>query len=75
MDHLNISKSLLRISSPGTHLIKCDTELARKITREANTEVQQVCAKHPDRFAFFASLPLPDVEGSLANQLHFQNLA
>jgi predicted TIM-barrel fold metal-dependent hydrolase len=26
----------------------------------------KVCANHPDYFLFFASLPLPDVEGSLA---------
>lgn len=81
MDRLNISKSILSITSPGTHLVKDDHELAKKITRESNTEVQQICAKHPDRFAFFASLPMPDVEGSLAeidfalDQLHAAGFA
>lgn len=76
MDRLNISKSILSITSPGTHLVEGDHELAKKITRETNIEVQQICAKHPNRFAFFASLPVPDVEGSLAeieyalNHLH-----
>jgi predicted TIM-barrel fold metal-dependent hydrolase len=65
MDRTNISKSVLSISSPSTHLNAKDDLLARKITRETNTELAQISASHPDRFAFFASLPLPDVEGSL----------
>jgi len=66
MKQLDISKSILSITSPGTHLKPGEDELARRITRETNEEVAGICRQHPDRFGFFASLPLPDAEGSLA---------
>jgi predicted TIM-barrel fold metal-dependent hydrolase len=66
MDKNKISKAYLSVSSPGTHLVFGEHELAHKVTREANEDVAKVVAEHPDRFGFFASLPLPDVEGSLA---------
>jgi predicted TIM-barrel fold metal-dependent hydrolase len=66
MKQLNISKSILSITSPGTHLKPNDHDLARRVTRETNEEIATICRQNPDRFGFFASLPLPDVEGSLA---------
>lgn len=65
MDKLNISKSILSITSPGTHLKADDDKLAEQITWAANDEIASICCKYPNRFGFFASLPLPDVEGSL----------
>lgn len=65
MDKLGIKRSILSITSPGTHLKLGDFELAERITRETNEEVAQICRAYPDRFGFFASLPLPGVEGSL----------
>ncbi|KAJ5775686.1 uncharacterized protein N7511_000697 [Penicillium nucicola] len=65
MDKLGIKRSILSITSPGTHLKTGDFALARQITRETNDEIASICRKFPDRFKFFASLPLPDVEGSL----------
>jgi predicted TIM-barrel fold metal-dependent hydrolase len=65
MDRLGIKKSILSITSPGTHLKVNDFELAKRITRETNDEIAQICRKYQDRFGWFASLPLPDVEGSL----------
>jgi predicted TIM-barrel fold metal-dependent hydrolase len=65
MDKINISKSILSITSPGTFLKPNDNELARQVTRETNDEIADICRKYPDRFGFFASLPLPDVEDSL----------
>lgn len=66
MNQLDISKSIFSITSPGTHLKAGDDELARRVTRETNEEIASICRQYPDRFGFFASLPLPDVEGSLA---------
>ncbi|GKZ48833.1 hypothetical protein AbraIFM66951_001074 [Aspergillus brasiliensis] len=63
MDKLNISKSILSITSPGTYLKNDDDELAITITRETNDEMADICAKYPTRFRFFAALPLPNVEG------------
>lgn len=65
MDKIGISKSILSITSPGTHLKLDDDKLAIQITQETNNEIAEICANHPSRFGFFASLPLPNVEGSL----------
>lgn len=62
---MNISKSILSITSPGTYLKKNDNELANLVTRATNDEIAEICRQHPSRFGFFASLPLPDIEGSL----------
>lgn len=65
MDRVGIKRSILSITSPGTHLKVGDFELTKRITRETNHEVAQVSREFPDRFGWFASLPLPDVESSL----------
>lgn len=65
MDRAHISKSIISITSPGTYLSPGDKDLCRKITRETNIELAEIVSAHPDRFEFFASLPLPDVEGSI----------
>jgi predicted TIM-barrel fold metal-dependent hydrolase len=66
MEKLNIKKSILSMSSPATHLTPGNNEEGRSVTRRANNDMSKTCADHPDKFLFFASLPLPDVEGSLA---------
>lgn len=66
MQKLNIKKSVLSMSSPATHLTPGNDEEGRSVTRRANEDMSEICADHPDHFLFFASLPLPDVEGSLA---------
>lgn len=65
MDTLNISKTILSITSPGTYLIPGDRALARKVTRECNDFAADLKSRRGDRFGFWASLPLPDVEGSI----------
>jgi predicted TIM-barrel fold metal-dependent hydrolase len=65
MKELKISKSILSISSPGTHLTPTDHSQGAKTTRSANEELSAVCTAHPDYFRFFASLPLPSVSDSL----------
>ncbi|KAL1964781.1 hypothetical protein VTN77DRAFT_6648 [Rasamsonia byssochlamydoides] len=65
MDRLHISRSILSISSPGTNLSPDNAHQARELTRRTNIELADICKAYPERFNFFASLPLPDVEGSL----------
>lgn len=65
MDKLNISKAYLSITSPGTHLIPGDGKLGRRITRECNVAASQFKRRCPDRIGYFASTPLPDVQGTL----------
>lgn len=64
MDGLNIRTAMLSISSPGVHF--GDDDAARKLAREVNEEGATAAADHPGRFGLFAALPLPDVDGALA---------
>lgn len=65
MDEVGISKSILSITSPGTHLEPGNDTLGRELTEATNNEISAICAKHRTRMGFFAALPLPDVAGSL----------
>ena len=65
MDKMNISKSILSITSPGTYLKTNDDKLANLVTQGTNDDMAEICRQYPDRFGFFAALPLPDVESSL----------
>ncbi|KAJ5697350.1 hypothetical protein N7488_011034 [Penicillium malachiteum] len=65
MKSLNIEKSILSMSSPGTNLTPGNDTEARTLTRSVNEDMSKICADHKEHFLFFASLPLPDVEGSL----------
>ncbi|EXJ69318.1 uncharacterized protein A1O5_07354 [Cladophialophora psammophila CBS 110553] len=69
-DKLNITKCYLSVSSPGVHLVPNDDELARNICRQCNTVAADAKAHFPDRFGFWAALPLPDVEGALDELAH-----
>lgn len=64
MERAGITKSYLSVSSPGVHF--GDDYAARALAREVNEFGAQVRAERPQQFGHFASLPLPDVEGSLA---------
>lgn len=68
MDAGGIRTAVLSISSPGTHF--GDDGAARELTRTVNTFGAGLRAAHPGRFGHFASLPLPDVEGALAEAAH-----
>ncbi|MET9254542.1 amidohydrolase family protein [Streptomyces sp. NPDC003717] len=68
MDRGSIAKSYLSISSPGVHF--GEDAAARTLAREVNEYGAGVRAGDPGRFGHFASLPLPDVEGSLAEAAH-----
>ena len=53
------------MSSPATHLTPGNNQEARSLTRRTNEDMSKICKEHKRYFKFFASLPLPDVEGSL----------
>lgn len=63
MDRNGIEKAITSMSSPGVWF--GDVETTRKLTRECNDYAARMTSDHPGRFGVFASLPLPDVEGSL----------
>lgn len=63
MDSWGVGRSILSISSPGTHF--GDDHASQILTRQVNDFGAQVVRDHPDRFGHFASLPLPDVGTAL----------
>src|SRR5579872_3053996 len=64
MDRLGIATSLLSISSPGVHL--GDGGPAGDRARQVNEAGRRAVVDHPGRFGLFASLPLPDVDATMA---------
>lgn len=69
MERANIKLSVLSISSPGTNLPSIDVPPhsgVHTLTRTFNTELSDICKRFPSKFAFFASLPLPDVHAALS---------
>ena len=63
MDRLGIGASLLSISSPGVYLEGVD---AADLARAVNEAGRKVAVDHPGRFGQLASLPLPDLDATLA---------
>jgi len=63
MDKNGIAVSVLSISSPSVWL--GDAAASRTFARECNDAAAAVQRDHKGRFGHFASLPLPDTEGSL----------
>ena len=64
MDEGGVATSILSISDPGVHF--GDNNSARALARECNEAAARAIADHPGRFGQFAVLPLPDVDGALA---------
>jgi 6-methylsalicylate decarboxylase len=63
MDRWGIERSILSISSPGTHF--GDDEAARALTQSVNAAGATLAQQRPERFGHFASLSLPDVDGAV----------
>jgi predicted TIM-barrel fold metal-dependent hydrolase len=68
MDRLGVGVAILSISSPGVHF--GDDAAARALARRVNEEGVRLQKSYGGRFGQFASLPLPDVDGALAEATH-----
>lgn len=68
MDAHDIEKAILSVSTPGVSQVAgdCDDAEARAMARAVNEFAATVARDHPDRFGFFATLTVPDVDGALA---------
>ncbi len=64
MEEGSVATSIISVSDPGVHA--GNDQAARALAREANEYAARVVRDYPGRFGFFAVLPLPDVDGALA---------
>lgn len=64
MDRNGIATAITSMSAPP--LPSGDDGRRRALARHCNDFAASMAARHPGRFGVFATLPLPDVEGSLA---------
>ncbi len=64
MDKAGVATAMLSLNSPGPW--SKTKEGSRSLCRHCNEYAARAQADHPGRFGHFASLPLPDVDGSLA---------
>jgi len=63
MDRNGIATAFASVSAPGVWFD--DVPFSRGIARMCNDYGAQLVRDHPGRFGLFASLPLPDIDGSL----------
>jgi predicted TIM-barrel fold metal-dependent hydrolase len=63
MDRAGIATAITSVGHPGVWF--GDDLTARRLARSCNEYSIRLAADHRDRFGLFATLPLPDVEGSL----------
>jgi predicted TIM-barrel fold metal-dependent hydrolase len=64
MDRHGIAAAVTSISVPGVHL--GDDRKARLLARQCNEAAADSIARWPRRFGAFATLPLPDLAGAIA---------
>jgi predicted TIM-barrel fold metal-dependent hydrolase len=63
MDRDGVATSIMSTSEPSVYF--GDAPAARALARECNDYAARLVADHPTRFGMFATLPLPDVDGTL----------
>ena len=68
MDANGIATAILSISTPGVWF--GEVREARHWARRVNEYAAEIVENRPDRFGFFATLTLPDVDGAIAEATH-----
>lgn len=65
LDTANVSKAILSISSPGTHIVPGNDSFGIQLTRDCNAYAADLKRQYPEKFGYWASLPLPNVDAAL----------
>jgi predicted TIM-barrel fold metal-dependent hydrolase len=69
MDASGIETGILSMPArPGMYF--GDLAATRKLCRDSNEYMAELRRQHPGRFGMFAALPLPDVDGSVAEMIY-----
>lgn len=68
MDTAGIDVAVLSVSTPGFGF--AEGEERRRLARVCNEYAAEMGQRHPGRFGSFAALPLPDVDGALAEAVY-----
>jgi predicted TIM-barrel fold metal-dependent hydrolase len=68
LDRSEVATAVLSLSPPGCRM--GDREQNRRLARLCNEYGKRMATEHPGRFGLFGVLPLPDVQGSLAEIAH-----
>src|SRR5688572_9550017 len=63
MERAGVGTSILSVTQPAVTFAAQD--VARRVARESNEWVAKLVADTPQRFGSFATLPMPDVDGTL----------
>lgn len=64
MDRSGVARAYASITALGDRFDTADG--ARRIAREFNDYMAGLRAEHPDRFGIFATMPMPDIDATLA---------
>jgi len=70
MSSVSITKSIISISSPGVSPDPSNGALTVSLARQCNDFAADIKRTHPDKFGFWASIPLPNVPASLDEMAH-----
>jgi 6-methylsalicylate decarboxylase len=65
MAELNVATAMLSVSTPGTTFLPNPVDAAA-MARDLNDYSADLAASQPDRFGFFATIPMPHIDESVA---------
>lgn len=63
MQRAGVATAILSVTTPAVTF--AEPPVARRVARECNEWVAKLCADNKGRFGSFATLPMPDVDGTL----------
>jgi predicted TIM-barrel fold metal-dependent hydrolase len=66
MAELDVATAILSVSAPGTTFLATAADAAA-LARDVNDYSAQMVADQPDRFGFFATVPMPPSTNRLPN--------